>query len=116
MGILNRSAVILRPRRPYLEWASSHGDREVAELTFDDLRDDPHVYLLPEVEDDQEPDVVLEAVWADLFEHELESWVMDEELWPQGRTYDMFCDWFEIQLCSMVDDRGTAELEELEDE
>ena len=51
MELLNRSAVIVKPLRPYLEWAKG-----------------------------------------------------DDALWPKNRTPQMFQEWFEIQMSSMVQD------------
>ena len=46
MGMLNRSAVVIRPLQPYLDWAKQDDTTDIAERVFDDLRTAPHVYLL----------------------------------------------------------------------
>ena len=51
MELLNRSAVIVKPLRPYLEWTKGDDAEGLAELVFESLRREPHVYLLPEYED-----------------------------------------------------------------
>ena len=102
--LLNRSAVILKPLRPYLEWAKEDDDEGLAELVFENLREEPHVFLLPEYEDPTSQKEVLERSWPGLFEAMLEGWVTDEEYWPENRTLDMFREWFEIQMVSSVQD------------
>jgi len=67
---------------------------------------EPHVYLLPEYEDPASQQEVLEEFWLNLFEAMLEGWVRDEAFWPKDRTLGMFQEWFEIQMCSIVQDLG----------
>ncbi len=110
MELLNRSAVIVKPRRAYLEWARRDDDEGLAESVFEGLRSEPTVYLLPEYEDPSSQQEVLEEFWPDLFEAMLEGWVTDESLWPRNRTFEMFQEWFEIQMSSLVQDLHRGEL------
>ena len=104
MEMLNRSAVTVKPLRLYLEWAKRDDAGEVAEIVFENLRSEPHVYLLPEYEDPTSQQEVLEEFWPVLFEAMLEGWVTDKSLWPTNRTLRMFLEWFEIQMSSIVQD------------
>ena len=47
---------------------------------------------------------VLEEFWPALLEAMLAGWVTDEELWPKNRTLEMFREWFEVQVSSVVQD------------
>ena len=109
MELLNRSAVIVKPRRPYLEWAKRDDDEGLAEPVFEGLRSEPTVYLLPEYEDRSSQQEVLEEFWPLLFEAMLEGWVTDESLWPKNRTLEMFREWFEVQMSSLVQDLHRGE-------
>ena len=104
MELLNRCAVIVKPLRPYLEWAKGDDAEGLAELVFENLRREPHVYLLPEYEDPASQQEVLKEFWPAIFEAMLAGWVTDEGLWPKNRTLGMFQKWFEIQMSSMVQD------------
>ena len=104
MEFLKRSAVIVKPRRPYLEWARRDDEEGLAESVFEGLRSEPTVYLLPEYEDPTSQQEVLEEFWPVLFEAMLEGWVTDESLWPKTRTLEMFREWFEVQMSSLVQD------------
>ncbi len=104
MEILNRSAVIVKPRRPYLEWARRDDAEGLAESVFETLHAEPTVYLLPEYEDPPAEREVLEEFWPVLFEAMLEGWVTDEACWPENRTFEMFWEWFEVQMISLVQD------------
>ena len=45
-----------------------------------------------------------EEFWPVLFEAMLEGWVTDEACWPENRTSEMFWEWFEVQMISLVQD------------
>ena len=60
--------------------------------------------LFPEYEDPTSQQEVLDRSWPALFEAMLEGWVTDEACWPKNRTPRMFQEWFEIQMCSVVQD------------
>ena len=34
----------------------------------------------------------------------LDEWVTDEAYWPKGRTLEMFHEWFEVEMTSIVQD------------
>lgn len=104
MEMLNRSAVIVKPRQPYLEWARRDDAEGLAESVFETLHTEPTVYLLPEYEDPTSQQDVLEEFWPVLFEAMLEGWVTDESHWPKNRTSEMFREWFEVQMSSIVQD------------
>ena len=74
---------------------------------------EPHVCLLPEYEDPKSQQEVLEKFWAALFDAMLEGWVRDEAFWPEDRTLGMFQEWFEILMCSIVQDLDMDEPLEL---
>ena len=46
----------------------------------------------------------MKELWPGLFEAMLEGWVTDEACWPRNRTFEMFQEWFEIQMTSVVED------------
>ncbi len=68
------------------------------------MRNKPRVCLLPEYEDQRSQRAVLDEYWPALFEAMLGCWLTDEALWPKNRTRTMFDEWFEIQMCSLVQD------------
>ena len=68
--MLNRAAVILRPKKPYLDWAAGLDDSGV----LPDDKGEQTVYLVPEFGFDDEGAEILERVFAELFERELFGW------------------------------------------
>ncbi len=102
---LNRSVAIVKPLPPYLEWARADDAEGLAESVFESLREgEPHIYLLPEYAYLSERKELLDAFWPAIFERMLEGWVTDEALWPADRTRQMFDEWFEVQMTSVIED------------
>ena len=105
MDLINRSAVIAKPREPYLEWTRLDDRDVLAEDVFESLRDgEPHVFLLPDYEMMDEREDLLDEFWPYIFDAMLEGWSTDPATWPKDRTKEMFGLWFEIQMTSVIDD------------
>ena len=98
--MLNRAALIVRPKQPYMAWAAGLDDSELVP-SFDG---EQTVYLVPAFEDDDEAEDVLAQVYAEIFEDQLFEWHTDEDAWPKGRTLAMFKEWFHIEMHSVVED------------
>ena len=60
--MLNRSAVIVYPKQPYLDWAASLDDADM-----DPLDCERGVYLLPEYDDDVEAMALLSHMYDRIF-------------------------------------------------
>jgi hypothetical protein len=98
--MLNRSAVMVRPRQPYLDWAAQVDDSGV----LPEASDERTVYLIPEYDDEDQAWELLEEIYPEIFENELYGWHTDEDAWPQERSFAMFQEWFEIELNAIVED------------
>jgi hypothetical protein len=98
--MLNRGVVIVRPKRPYLDWAAGLDDSELVP----DPNAEQTVYLIPSYGDDEEAWEILERMHPAIFENELYGWHTEEAAWPQGRDFAMFKAWFKIELHSVVED------------
>ena len=100
VSMLNRAALIVRPKQPYLDWAVSVDDSGIVP----DGSGERTVYLVPGYEDDEEAKRLLELIYADIFENELCGWHTDEAAWPKKRDLETFLAWFTIELHSVVED------------
>ena len=98
--MLNRGAVIVRPKEPFIEWARGLDDSGIVP----DPTSERTIYLVPEYGDDNEAVEVLRLCFEAIFEDELYGWHLDERAWPENRTYDMFRDWFDVEFHSCVTD------------
>ena len=109
MGLVNRSAVVVRPQTPFLDWAKQDDTTGIAESVFADMRSEPNAYLIPEDEEVKDARELIRAVWPGVFEAMLECWLTDPGMWPANRTWRMFEDWFEVQICECVYDLVVGE-------
>jgi hypothetical protein len=103
MNTINRSAVVVRPAQPFLDWLH-RVDPSNAHLTLDDLRLDPTIYLLPEWESDEEALEKFAEVSAEIFAEQLNGWYRVASVWPQHRDVNTFLRWFDCSFHSMVFD------------
>ena len=106
--MINRSAILVRPRQPYLDWAASLGDADL----LPDPDDERTVYLVPSFEDDEQAEEVLARCYETIFENELFGWHTESEDWPQDRSLDLFQDWFDIEMDSVVEDLSAVPIRE----
>lgn len=98
--MINRSAVLVSPKSPYIEWASGVDDTDVAP----DPNDERTVYLIPEYGIPAEAWQILKKCFDEIFIRELMAWHTDESAWPQDRDFSIFEAWFKIEFNSIVDD------------
>jgi len=109
--MLNRGALIVRPKQPYLDWATGLDDSGLVP----DPNDEQTIYLMPTFEDNEEAWEIIEEIYAEIFERELDGWHTDEAAWPQNRDFTMFQEWFDIELHSVVEDLCSDEIIDDED-
>ena len=99
MNVLNRGFITITPKKPFLDWSNTI-DSEIQFSIEDDI--EPTVYLITEDFFDIEP--LIEQHFKKIFKNELTAITEDEELWPTERNIDVFLEWFDINLGSMVFD------------
>lgn len=103
MKLLNRLAVVVRPKAPYVQWANSLNDG--GPLLDPELADEEATaFLLPEGDDDREYEALLRSYSGPIFEHELSSWMTDQSTWPPDRSYAQFREWFDVEFHSIIVD------------
>ena len=110
--MLNRGALVVRPKQPYLDWAARLEDAGIVP----DPNDEQTIYLIPSFDDDEEAWEILERVYPAIFESELHGWHTDEAGWPKGRDFAMFKAWFEIKVYSVVEDLCNYEIFDEDDD
>jgi len=110
--VLNRAVLIVRPKQPYIDWATGLDDSGLVP----DTEDEKTVYLIPSFEDDDDAEEILKQICPEIFERELDAWHTDEADWPENRTLAMFKQWFDIELHSVVEDICEDEIVDDEDD
>jgi hypothetical protein len=103
MITINRTAIVVMPGKPFLDWLH-RADPTSTELSLEDLRREPTVYLLPECENEEEVRERLKEVCGQIFEEQLDGWYRVLPLWPTRRDLNAFDHWFEWSFHSMVVD------------
>jgi hypothetical protein len=103
MDAINRSAVIVMPEQPFLDWLH-RVDPTSAELNLEDLRREPTIYLLPEYDTAEQARGYLREYCREIFEEQLDGWYRVPSVWPVDRTFDTFIRWFECRFHSLLVD------------
>lgn len=102
--IPNRSAFVLIPEQPMLDWVRKvSGD----DVDMETLFGEAEIYLVPSFEEDDEMDAVLETHWMRFWDIELTAWSRDPASWPQRRSFEEFLRWFKFTPFNGVHDLGT---------
>ncbi len=101
MFVVNRSALLVKRKKPYIDWANTL-DEDGPRLSLDEPMKDSTVYLVDEIGYESDGEEVLKKHYAIIFEQELVEWHLVEKDWPQKRDLKTFKDWFEVEAHSMV--------------
>ena len=110
--MLNRAALILRYKQPFVDWINSADPSPSTHLlTLAEVNQEHTVYLL-EAEDQDELGRWLAHHHHELFEDELSGWYTDPKLWPQDRSLKVLREWCSFELHSVVMDIGDSPLED----
>jgi hypothetical protein len=98
MNVINRCAVTLKPKSPYIEWANQ------AAQSYETVEDfSSKVLLLPSHwYDDQE--TFLTGHFRELLEMEMRSWVSNPRTWPPVSDLATFLQWFDVEFHPLVVD------------
>lgn len=99
---INRSAIIIKPLQPFLDWYLNlypNGPEELEEVK------EAKTYLISEDIEDEE--AWLKKKFDKIFRFELESWHLNKKEWPQKRNYKMFKEWFRVDISTMIYDFET---------
>lgn len=104
MKMLNRSAISVRLRQPFVDWINSLEDSAGEQVSLEEVNQEATTYLIPELEDEEALDDLIEERYLDLLENELFSWEEDESLWPGDIDRALFDEFVEVELSFMVFD------------
>ncbi len=111
MKLINRSALVIRPKQPYVDWVNSL-DSEASGLeqamTLAQHQQEGRVYLISEQEQVTDKESLIADHWQPIFENELGGWDEFADAWPASLSQQLFLEWFDIEPQLMVFDM-TAE-------
>ena len=95
---INRNAIVIKPKKPFFDWLNFiYNEKEPIIKNEED-----NIYLVREMDSNQNVLKWVKKNFNKIFINELNDWVTDEEKWPKRRTYQIFSEWFEVEICSMI--------------
>lgn len=77
---------------------------DLADITLEDLQADANAYLVNPCDSADEVWAEIETRVEEIFAAELADWCEDESEWPDLHLNDIFNEWFDIQLSTVVTD------------
>ncbi|MCP4551579.1 MAG: hypothetical protein GY834_05970 [Bacteroidetes bacterium] len=95
---INRSAIILKPQQPFIDWCSNLNPDD----DFEEEIKEANIYLVDDTIDDIEK--WLRKKFDTFFRMELDEWHDNKKEWPQKRSYKMFKLWFRVEISEMIYD------------
>ncbi|MBR6026508.1 MAG: hypothetical protein IK065_02790 [Neisseriaceae bacterium] len=112
MYAVNRHAVIIKGKKPFLDWINQLNDEEDNfQLTLEQLRSESNTYLVPETEMPEETIAYIDEHFDKFFQAELSAWALNDEDYPKNRTLQMFWDFFDVEVSDIVVDMCDEDLE-----
>jgi hypothetical protein len=116
MGLINRHAIILAPKVPFISWIKKTAPEVASDLPKEPLdHDAATIYLIPEFESPEDGLEWLEENFESFFEAELYNWSENDDNWPE-LTLDNFQKWFHVSYQSMIENTVEGPLLEEEEE
>lgn len=101
--MIDRAALIIRPKQPFLDWLSHAVPELNDDVTLEVLHQDLPVQLISLADADVFDDW-LQDHFVDILEHEFGQYVENRGLWPEQRDWVLFNRWFDIHLHTQVFD------------
>ena len=110
--MLNRAALILRYKQPFVDWINAADPSAASHaLTLEEVNQEHAVYLV-EVDDEGGLADWLTRHHRELFEEELNGWYTDPALWPRDWSLTTLREWCSSELHTIVVDAGESPLED----
>jgi hypothetical protein len=107
--VVNRGALILRYKEPAVRWINeADPSPSDSPITVQQVNEERTVYLISDSagEDERTWERWLRRHYAKLFEMELNEWYTIPALWPSKRSYELFRQWFDPELHTVLTDLG----------
>ena len=111
MYTINRAVVIIKMKKPYMDWVRKLPDSNSDfDITLDQLNAEPTCYLIPVSETQTGLLNNLKKVSTEIFKEQMRSWWIDEQNWEQDLSWKNFKKWFDFEFCSLPFDLAKGEI------
>lgn len=104
---INRNAILVRPKKPLYEWLNKIFPQD---RYHQDDREDHNIYLIREMINNDEVKSWVRINYDTIFQNELNDWYTDSDKWPKNRSYELFEQWFHVEVHSMLLDLEEEEV------
>ena len=105
MKYVNRCVLTLKPRAPFIAWASSIGENLPEDWSLEGGS-----YFLDEQETEEALTTDIEKLSEAILENEFSVWTDDQVLWPKQRDYSLLTDYFDLHISVAGFDLGKESL------
>ncbi|MEN8138002.1 MAG: hypothetical protein ABFR62_06185 [Bacteroidota bacterium] len=96
-------ALEIIPKKLFLEWLNGiEKEMDLLATEYDVLTSETNIYLLSLDSYEDEIEDYIDEHFGSIFKNELETWSLEVEKWPHGRTIDMFGDWFDYKVHNLI--------------
>ena len=100
--MINRCAVSVRAKQPFLDWLDSLPD--MLDFSLEEINRSTMTYLLPKADECNAVEDILRDYHDLIFEDQLAGYWTNEEHWPEIRNFEVFMEWFDCSLSDSVRD------------
>ena len=94
----NRLLVLLHPREPFSVWARQFKEPGEGNTEVEAASQRPFSFMVPLFEFESDTWAWLEDNYVLLFETALWAWAHERNRWPEDRSWDLFNEWFEVEM------------------
>jgi len=99
MNFVNRGYLSVSPKQPFIDWVNTFERDITLSLEYDN---ESSVYLISDDFIDEEP--VIKQHFKNVFRNELSAITYEQLNWPPIISLELFLEWFDVKLGSMVFD------------
>ena len=103
MKMLNRSAMTVKLTQDFVDWINGL-DADSEQIGLQEVNEEATVYLIPEIEDEDQLNETVEEFYLNVLENELKSWEEDESRWPEPLDIALFERFIQLDPAVMVFD------------
>jgi hypothetical protein len=106
MQILNRSAIILTYKKPFIDWHNNL----IPDMPYVEniIGESVTTYLIPDFKDNA--GAVMKKYYKEIFETELFQISTDENDWPPKISLKLFYEWFSVEISGWIYDLDKKDL------
>lgn len=102
--VVNRMAVAVKVKQPYIDWANGLPDNSGMIVTADKINEKPTTFLMPNYETESSIEKFLQKAKPRIFAQQLNAWCTDPDWWPEDLSAREFNKWFDLEVSEMIFD------------